>query len=339
MSGKRIAVIYAGGTIGMMRTSQGYAPAQRFGGMLAQMLAHAHASLPEYALYEYAAPIDSANAAPEDWQFIARDIAARYDDFDGFVVLHGTDTMAFTASALSFMLNGLRKPVILTGSQIPIGEARSDALQNLVTAMQFAASGQVNEVAICFNRLLLRGNRATKVSATRMQAFDSPNYPWLAEADIDIRFNTTALLPQAQQERFELPQYEPGRILSMRCIPGLPAQAVQAMLDLNPRALILQCYGAGNAPDRDPVLLDALAHAARRGMVLVASSQCLHGEVIQGAYATGSALARAGAIGAGDMTFEAIFTKLHHLFALGFPVDEVKSEFQRNRCGEMSSSS
>jgi L-asparaginase len=293
-------------------------------------------TLPGYTLHQYATPIDSSNATPEDWHRIARDIADRYDDYDGFVVLHGTDTMAYTASALSFMLQGLRKPVILTGSQIPLSEARSDALQNLITAMQFAASDEINEIAIYFHQRLLRGNRATKVSAERLEAFDSPHYPWLAEVGIGVHMHSAALLPRAPNEKFDVRRYGQGRILPLRFVPGLPIQAVQAVVDLNPQALILECYGAGNAPDRDPALLDLLARAGQRGMVMVACSQSIHGQVTLGAYATGSGLARAGVIGAGDMTFEALFVKLHHLFALGLSPDAVKSALARSLCGELS---
>ena len=332
---RQVGVIYARGTVGMGRTAAGYAPLPDFGATLAALLGSVADALPRYTLHAYPDPIDSSNAAPQDWQRIGRDIAARYDDYDGFVVLHGTDTMAYTAAALSFMLQGLRKPVIVTGSQIPLGEARSDALQNLVTALHLAAADGINEVALYFNQRLLRGNRATKVSASRMQAFDSPNYPWLAEAGIGIRFNESALLPRAAQERFELPVYTAGRILPFRFAPGVPLAALQALLGLKPQALILQCYGAGNAPDNDPALFALLARAHESGVVSVACSQSLHGEVALDAYAAGSGLARAGVAGARDMTFEAAFAKLHHLFALGLEPDAVRMEVARNLCGEL----
>ena len=333
---KHIGLIYAGGTIGMQKTGRGYAPMPAFGGVLAASLRAGTEAVPRYTLHEYATPIDSTNATPADWQRLGRDIAGRYQDYDGFVVLHGTDTMAYTASALSFMLRGLRKPVILTGSQVPLSEVRSDALQNIVTSLQLAACGALSEVALYFNQRLLRGNRSTKVSAERFQAFDSPNFPWLAEAGIGLRLNRAALLPAAQRENFELPDYASGRILSLRATPGMPLQAVQALLDLQPQALILECYGAGNLPDSDPALLDLLARADDAGMVLLACSQAPHGEVALDAYATGSGLARAGAVGCGDMTFEAIYTKLHHLFALGLAPDAVKLAMRRDMAGELS---
>lgn len=337
MNTKHIGLIYAGGTVGMSMTAHGYAPMKDFSGALARLLAAAGDALPSYTLHEYAAPIDSANATPSDWRNIARDIAARYEDYDGFVVLHGTDTMVYTAAALSFMLQGLRKPVIVTGSQIPLGSVRSDAGQNLVTALQLAASDRLSEVAIYFNQRLLRGNRATKVSTERMDAFDSPNYPLLAQIGIHLRLNREALLPRAEQECFRLPERDGALVLPLRFVPGMPVRAVQALLDLQPQAMVLECYGAGNAPDRDPALLDLLARASERGVVLAACSQSPHGRVAIGTYAAGAGMTAAGVVGMSDMTFEAIFAKLHYLLGLGLPTESVRSELLRNLSGELSS--
>ncbi|WP_292937240.1 type I asparaginase [Noviherbaspirillum sp.] len=335
MSRKHIGLIYTGGTVGMRQTAQGYAPMPDFASALAGLLDGHDNNLPCYTLHEYDTPIDSSNATPEDWQRIGRDIAARYDDHDGFVILHGTDTMAYTAAALSFMLQGLRKPVIMTGSQIPLSAPQSDAPQNLTAALQVAASDAINEVAIYFNRRLLRGNRATKVSIASLDAFDSPNYPWLAEAGSDMRFNAQALLARAAKERFELPAYTQHLVLPIRFVPGLPVRVVQAMLDLKPAAVVLQCYGAGNIPDRDPALLEMLKQANAGGVVLVACSQSPQGKVSIGTYAAGAGMTAAGVVGASDMTFEAIFAKLHHLFALGLSPDVVRKEFLRNLSGEL----
>lgn len=336
MSRKHIGVIYTGGTVGMAMTPQGYAPMPDFSAVLSRLLGSHGELVPRHTLYAYDDPIDSTNATPQDWQRIGRDIAARYHDHDGFVVLHGTDTMAFTASALSFMLQGLRKPVIVTGSQVPLGAPRSDAAQNLITALQLAASDAISEVAICFAGRLLRGNRATKVSASRMEAFDSPNYPHLAEIGIRPRLNASALLPRPELENFQLPEYADALVLPLRFVPGLPVRAVEAMLALKPRAVILECYGSGNAPDRDPALLQMLARASAEGAVLVARSQCLHGEVHIGTYAAGAGMTAAGVVGARDMSYEAVFAKLQHLFALGMAAGEVRRELVRDVCGEVS---
>jgi L-asparaginase len=336
MSRKHICLIYAGGTVGMTMTAQGYAPMPDFPAVLSKLLDGKGDSLPRYTLHAYPVPIDSSNATPADWLAIARDIAARYHEYDGFVVLHGTDTMAYTASALSFMLRGLRKPVIVTGSQIPLGAVRSDAPQNLITALQLAADDAINEVAIYFNQRLLRGNRSTKVSTERLQAFDSPNYPWLGEQCITMKLHREYLLPRAEKEAFELPDYRGANVLPLRFVPGMPMSVVQALLDLKPQAVILECYGAGNAPDRDPALLDMLARASAQGTVLVGCSQSLHGRVTIGAYAAGAGMTAAGVLCAGDMILEAAFAKLHHLFALGHAPDTVRREFLRNLSGEIS---
>lgn len=335
MSRKHIGLIYTGGTVGMTKTSQGYAPMQDFASVLSTLLQGQGDGVPRYTLHAYPTPIDSANATPADWQVIGRDIAGRYEQYDGFVVLHGTDTMAYTAAALSFMLQGLRKPVIVTGSQIPLGVARSDAPQNLIAALQLAASDAISEVAVYFSQRLYRGNRATKVSAERFDAFDSPNYPCLATAGIDLRIDHAALLPRADKECFVLPEYGNQLVLPIRFVPGLPVRAIQAMLDLNPQALILQCYGSGNAPDRDPAALNILRRASDNGVVLVAGSQSLHGAVAIGNYAAGAGMTAAGVIGTKDMTFEAAYVKLHHLLASGLSPDVVRSEFLRDLSGEL----
>lgn len=332
---KHIGLIYTSGTIGMAKTAQGYAPMPDFAAVLTRLLDSQLNALPRYTLHQYPTPIDSSNATPMDWQHIGRDIASHYGSYDGFVILHGTDTMAYTASALSYMLQGLRKPIIVTGSQIPLGAERSDAPHNLIAALQLAASDAINEVAIYFNQRLLRGNRATKVSAERLAAFDTPNYPWLAEVGIHAHLNTAALLPRAAAERFELPEYGQTIVLPVRFVPGMPLSVVRALLDLQPHAVILQCYGAGNVPDRDPALLDMLTHASEQGVVLVACSQSLHGSVAVGTYAAGAGMTAAGVIGARDMTFEAIYTKLHHLFARGLPPAEVRDAMLHNFSGEL----
>lgn len=335
MSRKQIGLIYTGGTVGMTKTAQGYAPMPDFECVLSALLKGQGDALPDYTLHAYATPIDSANATPADWQAIGRDIVDRYEEYDGFVVLHGTDTMAYTAAALSFMLRGLRKPVILTGSQIPLGSARSDAPQNLITSLQLAASDAISEVAIYFGHRLLRGNRAIKLSTECLDAFDSPNYPSLATAGIELRINQAVLLPRAQKECFDVPDFGRRFVLPIRFVPGLPLQAIQALLDLKPHAVMLQCYGSGNAPDRDPALLDMLRRASDDGMVLVAGSQSPHGTVAIGNYAAGAGMTAAGVIGTKDMTFEASFAKLHYLFALGLSPDAVRTAFMRDLSGEL----
>lgn len=335
MHSKHIALIYAGGTIGMMPSEHGLVPMPDFADVLQALLARHADQLPRCTLHVCAEPIDSSNATPSDWQTIARDIAARYAQYDGFVVLHGTDTMAYTAAALSFMLQGLRKPVVLTGAQLPLVAPDSDAQQNLLASLQCAASDALHEVAICFHRSLLRGNRATKCSTRHLAAFDSPNHPWLAALGTSNPWNTAALLPCPSQECFALPQYRSGEVLSLRFTPGISLRVLEALLALGPRALILECYGAGNVPDRDPRLFSVLERASENGVLLVACSQAPHGGVSPGIYATGTGLYAAGVMGMRDMVFEAIHAKLQHLLALNLPSDDMRRQLALAWCGEM----
>lgn len=334
---KRIYVLYTGGTIGMHRSADGYAPAVGLDVMLREGMApRAGAGLPDFVLDEYPTPIDSADAQPGLWRRIAGDIAARYAEFDGFVVLHGTDTMAYTASALSFMLQGLTKPVIVTGSQIPLSEIRNDAANNLQTALILAAEDPVPEVCLYFNGRLLRGNRATKVHAVGFDAFDSPNYPWLGQIGVRVEINREALLPASAEPRFALPEYRSAGVAIQRVYPGISAALLDCVLRPPLAALVLETYGVGNAPASDKALLAALSEACGRGVVVVAVSQCAAGGVDLASYAAGTALREIGIVPGADLTSEAAYTKLHHLLALEWPIDEIRAALPRPLCGECS---
>ncbi|WP_369600693.1 asparaginase [Hahella sp. SMD15-11] len=332
---KRIYIAYTGGTIGMQRTPSGYAPVPGFSDLVNEKIPPRLAiSLPELVMHEYPRLIDSSDIRPAHWFAIARDIADRYDDFDGFVILHGTDTMAYTASALSFLLRDLTKPVIVTGSQIPLVELRNDAQNNLVTAIELAADYPIPEVALYFNGRLLRGNRASKYKATGFDAFDSPNYPWLADVGIFIDLNTDALLPCPAETAFELPAYTHNDVRVAHLYPGLTGEQLLA-LGQGARALILRTYGVGNGPASDTHFMDALRSLHAAGTVLVNVTQCVQGSVT-GSYATGTALARTGLLPAGDMTLEAAYTKLYHLCATGLSGQALADAFLTPRCGEVS---
>ena len=331
---KKVYIAYTGGTIGMQRMAGGYEPVSNF--LQAQMAANPtfqHPSLPQYNIHEYTPLLDSPNMTPNDWSAIARDICQHYDAYDGFIVLHGTDTMAYTASALAFMLDSLSKPVIVTGSQIPLCEVRNDAQENLITSLMLATA-VIPEVCLYFNGRLLRGCRAVKVNAAGFNAFDSPNYPLLATIGVDIHLNHSAirLQPDAPLQMREIR----GPIVgALRLFPGISAQLLGNMLQPPLRGLILEAYGAGNGPANDPDFVAALHEAAERGIVIVDCTQCLVGTVDLSKYATGSALADAGVISGYDMTAEAALTKLSYLLNNEEDTAKVKALMQTNLRGEL----
>lgn len=331
-----VYVAYTGGTVGMRRGSDGYRPAP---GYLAERLEAMpelrHPDLPRFVLHEYEPLLDSSDIGPAEWQAIARDIEANYDDFDGFVVLHGTDTMAYSASALSFMLQGLAKPVILTGSQVPLAEVRSDARENLITSMILAATGAPPEVCIYLNGALLRGNRATKVSVGGYDAFDSPNFPRLGEVGVDVSLRRDLFL-RAPPGDLAVRPIDSAAVAALRVFPGIAASMIESLLERGTtRALIIETFGAGNAPSRDGALLHVLGNASEAGVVLVNCTQCLRGAVDMSDYATGSALAQAGVVSGADMTVEAALAKLGYLLANGLTPEQVREQVSMDMRGEL----
>lgn len=334
---KRVYIAYTGGTIGMKRSAEGYAPAPGYlQAQMAVMPELQSADMPEYEIQEYAPLLDSSNMLPSDWLRIAQDIAARYEDYDGFLVLHGTDTMAYTASALPFMLSGLKKPVVVTGSQIPLCEVRNDARDNIITALMIASRFPIPEVCLYFHNRLLRGCRAVKVDADGLLAFDSPNYPLLGAAGVDIVIDWSRVLSAAETEG-PLQVRGPGAasVGVLRLFPGISADVLRNVLRPPLQGLILEAYGVGNGPDRNREFLAVLTEATDRGVVIVACSQCLRGTVSLGDYATGAALANAGVISGLDMTAEAALAKMFTLFQEGYAVEEVKLLLQQNLRGEL----
>ena len=294
----------------------------------------ADAAMPEIELLEFDPLLDSADMVPADWERIATSIAERYPEVDGVVVLHGTDTMAFTASALSFLLDGLAKPVVVTGSQLPLVEVRSDARENLFAALQLAARDDLHEVCVYFNGKLLRGNRSTKVSASGYDAFDSPNEAPLGSVGVDVTLRSGAARPP-QSGPLRVHPVRDVTVAALRLFPGIRAELLHNVLQPPVQGVVLETYGAGNAPTREPALLDAVREATARGVVVVNCTQCLHGRVDMSGYATGSALLDVGVVSGADMTPEAALSKLIWLLSSDLPRAEVARRMQQDVRGEL----
>ena len=308
--------------------------------LLAQMAlipAFHNPDLPHYTIQEYEPLLDSTNMTPDDWSNIARDICRHYQEYDGFIVLHGTDTMAYTASALAFMLDGLGKTVIVTGSQIPLCEVRNDAQDNLITSLMLAATDfDIPEVCLYFNGQLLRGCRAVKVNADGFNAFASPNYPPLATVGIDIKINRHLVRTNRVAPHMQMREIKGPIVGALRLFPGISARVLDNILQPPLKGLIIETYGAGNGPTRDKDFMRILAEATQeRQIVIVDCTQCLQGSVDLGKYATGAALAEAGVISGYDMTVEAALTKLSYLLNIYESPDIVRQEMQKNLRGEL----
>ena len=337
MMKKRIYVAYTGGTIGMMQSTQGFVPAKGHLTESINALPEFHRSeMPDFTISEYQPLIDSSNMTPSDWQRIADDIKANYDDYDGFVVLHGTDTMAYTSSALSFMFENLSKPVIVTGSQIPFSQLRSDGQVNVLNSLYIAANYPISEVGLFFNNKLYRGNRCIKAYADGFNAFDSPNMPVLLEAGINIQLVAGKIAePVANVEPLQLSKITPQPVGFVHFYPGISSAVIENAIQQPVKALILRSYGVGNAP-QDKALLSCLRKAKEQGIVVVNCSQCIKGTVNMSGYATGNALSEVGVISGHDMTLEATLTKLHYLLSKNLSYQEMCKKMQQSLRGELS---
>lgn len=338
-----ILLIYTGGTIGMKQDASDLTLKPfDFSQILDEV-----PELKKFALkvdsYTFDPLIDSSDVEPVFWQRLAELISGKYDDYDGFIVLHGTDTMAYSASALSFMLDGLTKPVIFTGSQLPIGVPRTDGKENIISAVEIASAkdadghAMVPEVCIFFNSYLIRGNRAVKVSSEDFRAFRSPNLPALAEAGISIRYNTDLIRhPLDWYQSLGVNTKLDTRVSILKIHPGITPQVVRdILLGAETRAVIIETYGSGNAPSRQ-WFLDAVGEACRQGKVLVNVTQCLSGKVDMGIYANGKALQDAGVVCGYDSTTEAALGKLFYLLGKSADNEWVKAMMTKNLKGEIS---
>ncbi len=340
MKKKKILIIHTGGTIGMVPTENGFAPKQ---GVLLEELKNirdlSSPDMPVWDLIEFEPLLDSTNIRYEQWNSIADSIALYYDKYDGFVVLHGTDTLAYSASALSFMLEGLDKPVVFTGAQIPLCELRSDGRDNLITSMMIAADGVIREVSLCFGDSILRGNRAIKYSADGMMAFTSPNFNKHADAGITIEYNHASINEYEKTSLHSGPlnivKLNESRIAVIKIVPGIQFDIFEPIMLESLDGLVLETFGKGNIPDYDTALSRLISEASRCGTIVVVCTQCPAGTVSLGTYKAGSALVEAGAVSGGNMTTEAVITKLTYLLSKGLPKEDIRRLMQTDLRGEL----
>lgn len=338
----RVLLIYTGGTIGMgCNAKTGALEPLRFDQLSKQMPELEQISA-DIDVHQFAPPIDSSDMTPRLWSHLVRIISDNYERYDGFVILHGTDTMAYTASALSFMLENLTKPVILTGSQLPIGQLRTDGKENLITSIEIASAKHddgrpvVPEVCIYFSGKLLRGNRSTKINADGFNAFDSFNYPHLADAGVTIVYHEEFIL-KPDYDKPMIPHFalDPN-VVVFTLFPGIQDNIVRHVLDAPElRAIVMRSYGSGNAPQR-PWLMKMLSDASNRGVNIINISQCAEGTVEMARYDTGYQLKNAGVISGYDSTVESAVTKLMHLQGHYSDSNIIRMKMNQNLRGEIS---
>ncbi|SHE82940.1 asparaginase [Dysgonomonas macrotermitis] len=336
-----ILLIYTGGTIGMVENNvTGALEVFDFG--------HLTKHLPELQRFRFHIEtivfepiIDSSDVSPVHWKRLVKLIEENYDSHDGFVILHGTDTMAYSASALSFMIENLQKPIVFTGAQLPIGKLRTDAKENLITAMEIAADKDsignpvVPEVCIFFQNYLLRGNRSTKVNADNFNAFASYNYPILGKSGIHIRYDQSKILKPDYEKRVRFHYLMDSEIVIFKLFPGINQKTVEAILNAEGvKAVVLETYGSGNAP-RYEWFIEALQDAVKRGLIIVNITQCEMGCVEMQRYETGRELLRAGVVSGYDATVEATIAKLMYLLGHKYSREEIIVRMRVPLAGEM----
>ena len=300
----RIHITYTGGTIGMVESPNGLVPGADMRGWLRRLIEDAHLAPSLFSFTELDPLIDSSNATPDNWQTMADDLRAHRDDADAFVVLHGTDTMSYSSAALSYALTGFGKPVIFTGSQHPLGKIESDATANVTGALNAAMSGRFHGVGLFFGHHLFAGNRVSKSSSWAFEGFSAPSTGPLARTGTPWHWYAGDSAGSGCGWASPLP-YSRHDVAVIDMAPGISAARLAAMLDPRPEAVLLRAYGVGNVPSDEPGLTDVIADVLHDGVPVVIASQCQQAEVLLGHYETGDAIARAGAIGSGDMTLEA----------------------------------
>ena len=339
MQSPNVLLIYTGGTIGMVNDPE-------TGALIPFNFEHLYENVPELRQFDYNIdvesvdkPIDSSEMHPSNWASIAKTIFDKYTQYDGFVILHGSDTMAYTASALSFMLQGIRKPIILTGSQLPIGQIRTDGKENLITAVELAGmkdlegNAILQEVAIFFEFGLYRGNRTSKISANHFEAFQSGNYPNLAEVGVNIDFHPEYLF-RTHLAAPELVTEMDDAVAVIRLFPGIDIDHYSSIFE-STKGIIIESFGSGNAPSNEK-LEKAFKDFTAKGGILVNVTQCSSGSISLGKYETNEIFTRAGAVNGKDMTTEAALTKLMFVLAQDVDNEQRKKLLEKNLIGELS---
>ncbi len=335
-----ILLIYTGGTIGMIKDADsGVLKAFDFKKLIK--------GIPELKLLDcnietvsFERPIDSSNMQISDWQKTASIIEENYANFEGFVVLHGSDTMSYSASALSFMFENLNKPIVFTGSQLPIGDLRTDAKENLITAIQIASLQEkgepvIQEVSLYFEYKLYRGNRTTKISAEHFNAFASPNFPELVESGVHLNVNNEVLIKEKKSKKLKVNTNFDDNVLILKLFPGINKTILNAILHTpNLKGVVLETYGSGNAP-MENWFIDEIENAIQRGIHIINVTQCSGGAVLMGAYETSTRLKEIGLICGKNITTEAAITKLMYLLGQNVASSVFKTIFETPLRGEM----
>ncbi|MCW3807271.1 asparaginase [Plebeiibacterium marinum] len=337
---RKLLIIYTGGTIGMVNDPETNSLVPFDFSMIEEKVVELKRFDFKVDSTSFSPIVDSSDMNPQTWIKLVTIIEENYDVYDGFVVLHGTDTMAYTASALSFMLQNLAKPVVFTGSQLPLSTLRTDGKENLITALDIASTyengqAKVPEVCIFFQDKLYRGNRTTKFNAEHFRAFRSDNYPPLAEVGIHIRYNDPYIHRNNPKDEFCVAKHMDNNVALLKIFPGMSQAYLETVLGTpGLKALVLETYGSGNAPTT-PWFLNAIEKAVRNGLIILNVTQCLAGSVAMGTYKTGVHLLEMGVFSGADITTESAITKLMYLLGNTSSLDEVKIYLNKSLKGEI----